>query len=306
MKIERVFLRLQKTTLSGVRGGTVNTRSLVASAALLLYGFGSIAFAQPYFGGGFGRGGPGGPGGGPGWDRGPGRGGDPGRGGPGRGGGRDDRDGGFDRREPDMRGAYQIGQTIISDREMKVIQTNAQVSQIKLCAAYDDLQLYRLEVVLGRGHVIPINTRDQIRRGTCTNWKDLPGFESHVVQIRIAGESDHDLNNTQVVIYGRMNHAPPPPPPPRRFWTNWSGGQNSCGDGSGPFIRDQYNNRVPVMACPDQKPNGGPIGQPCDHLAPGTLCYGWSYQTQPGFYCAAPNGMTPPYIATIFSMYQCQ
>lgn len=277
----------------------MNTKSLVASAVFLLCGVSSIAFAQPNFGGGPG---PGRGGGGPGWDRGPGRGSEPGRGGSGR----DGRDDGFERRDPDMRGAFQIGQAIIAGREMKVINTNAQVSQIKLCAAYDDLALHRLEVVLARGQVIPINTRDQIRRGSCTNWKDLPGFERQVVQIRVAGESDHDLNNTQAVIYGRLQHAPPPPPPPRRTWTSWNGGQTSCGDGSGPYIKDNYNNRIPVMACPDQKPNGGPIGQPCGHLAPGTLCYGWSYQTQPGFYCAAPNGMTPPYIATIFSMYQCQ
>ena len=270
----------------------MNTKSLVACAALVFWGLGSIAFAQP----GPGRGGPGGGG----WDRG--RGDDRGRGGDHRGGGRDERDGNFDRRNPDMHGSFVIGQAIISDRDMQVIHTNAVASQIKLCAAYDDLILHRLEVQFGNGQRIPINTRDQIRRGFCTNWKDLPGNERRITQIFVAGASDHDLKNTQVVIYGRLTHTPPPPP--RRTWV--SANFTSCGDGSGPYMKDSNNNRVPVMACPDQKPNGGPIGQPCGHLAPGTLCYGWSYQTQPGFYCAAPNGMTPPYIATIFSMYQCQ
>lgn len=215
--------------------------------------------------------------------------------------GRDDRDRRPDHGRPD-RDQFQIGSVEV-DRwhTYQVINTNVDVSQIQVCADRDDLQLQRLDVVLGNGRIITLTQNEYVRSRDCTHWKDLPGEQRRLTQVVIVGTTDRDRRNTLVTVNGRQEQQWNPP---GRTWVSW-GNQTSCGDGAGPFFKDQYNNQIPIMACPDQKPNGGPIGMSCGKLPRGTLCYGWRYQAQPGFFCSAPNGKVPPTPAYIYSMYQC-
>lgn len=249
----------------------------------------SAAFAQQHFGNGRdNRGGRGG------WDR----------------GADHDNSGGWQpdagRGVPDN-GVIQLGVVDIGrGRAYQVINTRAEVAQIQLCVQRDDLQLIRLDVVLGNGRTLTLAANTYIPNNpnrSCTNWLDLPGNERRVTQVVIAGASDRDFRNPRVVVFGRTQNRPPPHT--GRVWSSWNNNQTSCGDGQGPFFKDSQNNQIHIMACPDQKPNGGPIGMSCGNLPRGTLCYGWRYNAQPGFFCSAPNGKTPPNPAYIYSMYQC-
>jgi len=211
-------------------------------------------------------------------------------------GDRGDRGGRWDRDE------FEIGEvTIDRNHTYQIINTNVRVSQIRVCAYREDLDLRQLDVVLGNGRSLTLAQQDYVRERDCTRWKDLPGNERTVVQVMINGYSDRRA--TDVVVEGRRegDHYWNP----GRTWQSWNNNQTSCGDGAGPFFTDSYNNQIPIMACPDQKPNGGPIGMSCEGLAPGTLCYGWRADTYPGFYCKAPNGKVPPAPAYIYSMYVC-
>ena len=223
-----------------------------------------------------------------------------------RGGDRGDR-GRPDHGRPD-RDTFQIG-TVEIDRQhsYQVINTRVEISQIQVCANQDDLNLQRLDVVLGNGRVITLAQNTYVRDRDCTHWLDLPGDSRRVSQVVVVGTSDRDRggwdrrSSVQVTVNGRQEQQHWNP---GRVWASW-GNQTSCGDGAGPFFKDGANNQIPIMACPDQKPNGGPIGMSCGNLPSGTLCYGWRYQAQPGFFCSAPNGKVPPTPAYIYSMYVC-
>lgn len=216
-------------------------------------------------------------------------------------------DRGGDRGRPDHgrpdRDTFQIGVVEI-DRQhtYQVINTNVEVSQIQVCADREDLNLQRLDVVLGNGRVRTLTQNEYVRDRDCTRWLDLPGEQRRVTQVVVVGTSDRGRRGTRVTVTGRAEQQHWNP---GRTWISWNNNQTSCGDGGGPFFKDQNNNQIPIMACPDQKPNGGPIGMSCEGLARGTLCYGWRYTAQPGFFCSAPNGKVPPTPAYIYSMYQC-
>ncbi len=250
------------------------------------------------------------------------------RGGPGRGGerGGDRGDRGGDRGRPDHgrpdRDTFQIG-VVEVDRQhsYQLINTNAEISQIQVCADRDDLNLQRLDVVFGNGRVMTLAQNTYVRDRDCTHWMDLPGDSRRVNQVVVVGTSDRDRDDgrggrggdrgrggwgdrrssVSVTVNGRQEQQHWNP---GRVWASW-GNQTSCGDGAGPFFKDGANNQIPIMACPDQKPNGGPIGMSCGNLPRGTLCYGWRFQAQPGFVCYAPNGKVPPTPAYIYSMYVC-
>lgn len=204
----------------------------------------------------------------------------------------------FNRPVVDMEGAYPIGSVDIGmGVAFGVLSPNVDAREIRLCVNRDDLALQNLSVLLSNGQLIQLAGQDYVRRGTCLAWMQLTPAP-HVLQVLVAGNQLPGPRRAQVTIFGRIERPRP------MMWNVSSGGQNACGDSAGPFIKDQNNNQILVMACPDQKPNGGPIGQPCQ--ARGQLCYGWRENTQPGFYCAAPNGKTPPMPAYIYSMYECR
>jgi len=199
------------------------------------------------------------------------------------------------------REVFQIAEVTVNRFNTRhVINTNVRVSQVRVCAFNDDLRLQRLAVTLGNGRTFTLAQNEYVRARDCTQWKDLRGDERRVVQVLLVGQSDRDNRSTRVLIQGRADNDINP----RQTWQPWH--TTSCGDANIPYMKDGRNNLIYTMPCPNRNPNGGPTGMSCGNVARETLCYGYAYQAEPGFYCAAPNGRTPPNPAYIYSMYICQ
>lgn len=198
-----------------------------------------------------------------------------------------------------QRDVFQIAEVNVNRFNTRhVINTNVTASQIRVCAYNDDLHLQRLAVTLGNGRQFILAQDEYVRARNCTQWKDLRGDERRVVQVLLVGQSDRDNRSTRVVIQGRVDANN------FRTWQAWNP-STSCGDSQIPYLKDNRGYLVWTTPCPNRSPSG-PVGMSCERAARGAMCYGYSYQATPGFYCEAPIGRTPPNPAYIYNMYICQ
>lgn len=100
-----------------------------------------------------------------------------------------------------------IGQTKVGDdRKFKTIETSDgdRITSIKLCAIKDDLHIGFFLVDFAHGPSQQIETRDTIRKNTCTEWRDLDGEVRNVRRVQIFGKSDWDPKgkDTTLLVYG--------------------------------------------------------------------------------------------------------
>jgi len=124
-------------------------------------------------------------------------------------------------------------------------------------------------------------------------------------QAQFGGRPDEGPGRPGMGPGGPGDHRPPGPPVfqphPPPYQPPYGGNRvwQSAGTACGP----QQPWGTSLM-CSNTSPNGGPIGQSCDGVAPGTKCYGSSYY-DPGFGCSDPYNGSFQTGSNVFNMYEC-
>jgi hypothetical protein len=89
----------------------------------------------------------------------------------------------------DDEGGRELGQLRLrggDDMDSQRLNAN-NMSQVKLCAKRNDIRLNFFEVRYGNGETHVVHNGGMIRRGQCTNWKNLNGGRRNIDAVRARG-----------------------------------------------------------------------------------------------------------------------